>query len=181
MSDKIKEGIIIQEGIDIEIEGPTINVRGKKGELTKRLIHPKIKIQKQGKNIMISSDKPTKREKTMIGTFKSHINNMVVGVTDGYVYTLKICSGHFPMTVNLEGNVVTIKNFLGEKVPRKAKIPEDVNVKIQGDQISVESLDKEKAGLAAARIEQATKVKGRDRRVFQDGIYIISKAGKSIK
>jgi len=49
---------------------------------------------------------------------------MIRGVTEGYTYKLKICSGHFPMNVSLKGDVLEIKNFIGESVPRKLKIKE---------------------------------------------------------
>src|SRR3989344_5372926 len=84
------------------------------------------------------------------------------------------------LTVNQSGEELLIQNFLGEKKPRKAKLANNVSVKIQGDIITVESADIEKAGMVAARIEQATTVRGKDRRIFQDGIYLFEKAGQAI-
>jgi len=78
---------------------------------------------------------------------------------------------HFPFKVEISGNEITINNFLGEKIPRKAKIVDGCKVEIKGDEISVSGINKESVGLTAARLEIATKVKNRDRRVFQDGIF----------
>ena len=103
------------------------------------------------------------------------------GVVEGHVYQLKICSSHFPMSAAVNNGEFSVKNFLGEKVPRTIKIKENVDVKVEGDIITVESPDKELAGQTAASIEQLCKITNRDRRIFQDGIYIISKAGKEIK
>ena len=75
---------------------------------------------------------------------------------------------------------IIIKNFLGEKIPRKSKILMGVDIKIEGDTITVRSQNKELAGQTAANLETATKVKNKDLRVFQDGIYITSKAGREI-
>lgn len=81
------------------------------------------------------------------------------------------------MTVTLDGSTVSIKNFLGEKVPRKARLSKDIKVQIQGDIIVVTGLDKEKVGQGAATIEQTTRITNKDRRIFQDGCFIILKPG----
>ena len=123
----------------------------------------------------------TKKDKKLISTFRSHIKNLLEGVKNTYVYELKICSSHFPMDIGIDKDLVIIKNFLGEKTPRKAKILPNVNAKVEGDKIIVESVDRESAGQTAANIESATKRTGFDRRVFQDGIYITKKVGKEIR
>ena len=117
----------------------------------------------------------------MLGSFESHIVNMVRGVQELYVYKLKICSGHFPMSVSVAGNEVIIKNFLGEAVPRKVDIMKGAEVKVNGEEIIVTSADIEVAGQTAAKIETACKITNRDRRIFQDGCYITQKADKSMK
>jgi large subunit ribosomal protein L6 len=85
------------------------------------------------------------------------------------------------MTLTKEDEVVVINNFMGEKVPRKAKILPGVEINIEGDIITISSFDKEKAGQSAANIELATRRSGFDKRVFQDGCYVIEKAGKEIR
>ena len=89
----------------------------------------------------------------------------------------KFCSHQKKMVLSEKKNqgCEYYKNFLGEKIPRKVKISSDVEVKIEKEIISVSSYDKEKAGQTAADIETATKIRNRDRRVFQDGIFIIKK------
>jgi large subunit ribosomal protein L6 len=81
------------------------------------------------------------------------------------------------MTSKLEGNSFELKNFLGGKKIRKAEIPQGVDVKINGDIIELSSRDIELVGMTATRMEQLTRVTKRDRRVFQDGIFITEKAG----
>jgi large subunit ribosomal protein L6 len=177
---QLSEKIEIPEGVTVSYSDGIMTAKGKQGEVKKKLIDKKIDINIVGSKVEIKCDIASKREKAMIFTYKAHLNNMIKGVMDGYIYKLKICSGHFPMNVTLKGDTLSIKNFLGEKIPRVVKIKPDAKVKIDGNEIEVTSLDKEKAGQVAADIEQVCRVINRDRRIFQDGIYITSKAGKEI-
>ena len=115
-----------------------------------------------------------------MNTIASHIKNMIKGVQEKFEYQLKICFSHFPINVEIKDKEAIIKNFLGEKIPRKTKIPEGVEVEVDKDIIKVRSVNKELAGQVAADFEIATKIRKRDKRVFQDGIFIINKAGKEI-
>jgi large subunit ribosomal protein L6 len=170
----------IPEGIEILADGNLITVKGPEGENKRELNLGKLKFEIKDRKIKLGHDKSSKNQKKQIHTIFAHIRNLIEGVQKKFEYTLKICFSHFPFTVKSEGNKVIIKNFLGEKVDRKTKIPENVEMDIQKDIITVKSINKEKAGQAAANLETATKVKGRDRRIFQDGIYIINKCGKEI-
>jgi len=176
----IQEKISIPEGVEIILEESVLKVKGPKGENQKNLLNPKIKMSKKDNNIILEAKKPTKREKKIINTYKSHINNLIKGVTEKFTYKIKICSGHFPINTSLEKNTLTIKNFFGEKKPRKAKIVEGVEAKINGDIINLEGTDKEKVGQTASNIEQSTRRCGFDRRIYQDGCWIIEKDGKQI-
>jgi len=82
--------------------------------------------------------------------------------------------------VEIKDKEAIIKNFLGEKIPRKTKILEGAEVEMDKDIIKVRSVNKERAGHDAANFETATKIRKKDKRVFQDGIFIINKAGKEI-
>ena len=120
---------------------------------------------------------PRSKEKALAGTWNAHLKNMVKGVTDGFTYTLKVLYSHFPMTAEVKGREFVVNNYFGEKVPRRADILEGVEVKVQNKtEIIVSGNNKEKVGQTAANIERCTTIKNRDRRVFQDGIYLIGKA-----
>jgi len=172
----MKEEIKIPDGVQITIEGKTIHVKGPKGLISKVLFHPKIQVAISGNVVQIScAQSPRRKEKALIGTFKAHLRNMIKGVTQGYECTMKTVFSHFPIKTSVEGNHLIIQNFLGERFPRKAEILENVKVEIKGEQIILKAADKEKVGQTAANIERATKVKNRDIRVFQDGIYIVKR------
>lgn len=179
---KIDKEIEIPDNVEFVIDGLMVRVKGPKGATQKRLHHPKISFTIKDKKISIKpkEKKPSQSDKILIGTFRAHILNLIKGVTNGYEYKLRVCSGHFPMSVGVEGKYILIKNFLGEKVPRKAKIMDGAEVEVEGDIIKITGVNKEIVGQTAARIEQATRITKRDRRVFQDGCYIIKKADKEI-
>tara|TARA_Y100000310_G_scaffold291519_1_gene319532 strand:- start:336 stop:590 length:255 start_codon:yes stop_codon:yes gene_type:complete len=84
------------------------------------------------------------------------------------------------MNVKVDGDKVVIKSFLGETTERVARIMPGAEVEVKGSQITVKSHDIEAAGQTAANLEKATRLTGRDRRIFQDGIYITSKCGRKI-
>lgn len=175
---EIKEKIEIPNGVEITIEEKTVHVKGEKGSLSRILSHPRVNITAKNNIVEISCmNSPKRKEKALIGTFKAHINNMIKGVTEGFEYKMKTVFAHFPIKTSVEGDTFIIQNFLGERSPRKAIILEGVTVEAKGENVTVSGIDKEKVGQTAANIERATKVKKRDIRVFQDGVYITSKRG----
>jgi large subunit ribosomal protein L6 len=173
----------IMEATDIEVRGRTINVKGQKGTLNRKFGEDFIHLEKEGDKIVISAKSkrfPLRKQMAIMGAIRGHIKNMMAGVTKGYTYRLKIVYSHFPMKVQVKGGNVVVDNFLGEKYPRKAKILDGVKVEVNGNDVTVSGIDKEKVGQTAANIEQMTKIKKFDVRVFQDGIYITEKDDKPI-
>ena len=132
------------------------------------------------KKIVLTAKGATRRESKMIGTTWAHLKNMVKGLGEEFVYELEVCNVHFPMNVKADGDKITIKSFLGETTERFARIMPGVKVDIKGSHITVSSNDIEAAGQTAGNLEKATRLTGRDRRIFQDGIFITSKPGGKI-
>ncbi len=168
--------IEVPQGITCEMNDiGIIKIKGSKGEAERRLLHPLVILKKEGSNITLATKSSKRKSKRMVNSYHAHILNLLRGAQEGFIYKLKICSGHFPMTVKQEGDKIVISNFLGEKIPRIAQILPGAKIKIEKEVIIVEASNIESAGQTAANIEMATRVKGRDRRVFQDGIYITEK------
>ncbi|MBD3361940.1 50S ribosomal protein L6 [Candidatus Woesearchaeota archaeon] len=179
MKQDIVKKIEVPEGVTVTVNERVI-VKGPKGEIKKRMFHPFINIKQEGDEVILESKNATKREKKLVFTYEAHLKNMIRGVVEPWVYKMKICTGHFPMNVAMQGNKLVVKNFLGEKVPRVLNIKEGVKVNVQDKDVTVESVDKELAGNVASDIEFLLNIRGRDLRKFQDGIYIVSKAGKEV-
>ncbi len=162
----------IPEGVEGMLDGRLVTIKGEKGELTRDFSHAPITIQLDGKTVTVQASWPRKKEAALVGTVRSHIQNMIKGVTTGFTYKLKIVFSHFPITVKIIGKTLTIENFIGERNPRKAKIMGDTTVIIKGDDIIVQGINLEDVSQTAANIQNATKIRNKDPRVFLDGIYV---------
>ena len=175
--DRIEHTVEIPEGVSASIDGETVTITGPKGSLSRDFVSARHDIFQEGGALVVRIDIPRRKERALAGTWKAHLNNMVKGVTDGFTYTLKALYSHFPMTLAVKGSELIVNNYFGERVPRSAVILDGVDVKVQNKtEVVVTGIDKEAVGQTAANIERSTTVKKRDRRVFQDGIYLIEKA-----
>ena len=167
--------INIPEGVSVDSSSSNVKVTGPRGELSRNFEHSAIKLEQSENQLNIVGNNLRKKEKALIGTWNAHLKNMVRGVDKGFLYEMKIVFAHFPMKVAVKGNIVTIDNFLGEKATRNSAIVGDVKVNVKGDAVTIEGNNIEEVGQTSGNLEKATIVKGRDTRVFQDGIYMISK------
>ena len=143
----MEDEIEIPDNVQVELKDHELIVRGPKGEVKRKFDYPNIKIIVEDKKIKIVTYFPTRREKRVFNTWISHIENMIKGVTEGFRYKLKAVYVHFPFKMKVQGNKFIVENFLGEKAPRVLELPKDVNVKIEGEYVIVESHDIEKAAM----------------------------------
>ena len=172
----VREEIPVPGGVSVEINGKEVRIKGPKGEVVRDFSFARnVRILKEDDKIVVESYFAKRKQKALTYSIAAHIQNMIDGVTKGFRYKLKIIYSHFPVTVKVEGDKVIIENFLGEKAPRIAKIVGNVKVMVTKQDIIVEGVNIEEVGQTAANIERATKIKGLDRRVFVDGIYIYEK------
>ena len=165
------------DNAEVFIEGKKIIVKGPKGELERDFNDPrfnsKISFKVENKKIIVEALDKNKTIHAMVGTISAHIKNMLKGVTDGFEYKMKIISTHFPMKKKKKGNELLIKNFLGSKSYRRAKIVADTKVKIDKQVITATGVNKEHVSQTCANIENATRVTKWDRRIFIDGIFMV--------
>lgn len=179
MKRKFNLDVEIPEGIECVFGMTENNLKCKKGDLEteKVILIPGTVVKIVDKKININCEKANKKTIAIIKSVSAHIKNIFEGLSEKFVYELEICFVHFPMTVKVEGQKITISNFLGEKINRTANILSGVDVKIKGQKVTVTGHDIEKTGQTAANIENATRVPKKDKRIFQDGIFMTSKPG----
>lgn len=170
---EISKTIQVPDGVEVKVEGRKVTVNGAKGTLKRDFSYVPISIDAtDDKTVRVWAEWPRKKEASLVGTIYSHIQNMITGVEKGFSYKLKIVFSHFPISVKVQDKSVSIENFTGERRARIAKIIGDVKVKVESEDITVEGINLENVSQTAANIEQATKVKKKDPRVFLDGIYV---------
>ncbi|MFB6136442.1 MAG: 50S ribosomal protein L6 [Halobacteriaceae archaeon] len=186
--------IQIPEDVSAEVDHLELTVEGPEGSVTRRLWYPDVSVSvervpseterdedgdaAEGRAVVVETDAEDANTLSTLGTFESHVENMLHGVTDGWEYRMQVHYAHFPMQVNVEGDEVVIQNFLGERAPRRTEVRGDTQVEVDGDDIVLSGPDKEAVGQTAAAIEQLTRVTDKDVRVFQDGVYIVEKPSK---
>ena len=160
------------DDVKVTIEGRKVTVEGANGTLARDFSHASISIELEGKTVRVWAEWPRKKEAALVGTIYSHIQNMITGVRKGFTHKLKIVFSHFPISVKVKGKNVLIENFTGERSARKARIMGDAQVKVRSEDVIVQGINLEDVSQTAANIEQATKVKRKDPRIFLDGIYV---------
>ena len=141
--------------------------------MTSRLLQSQSRAK--AKTFAFRQSGPVKRKLLLSAQSTHTFKNMITGVTKGYSYKLKIVFSHFPISVKTQGKSVLIENFTGERRARNIKILGDVKVKIETDDITVSGINLEDVSQTAANIEQATRVRGKDPRVFLDGLYVFER------
>jgi large subunit ribosomal protein L6 len=169
---EISRTIQVPDGVLVNLEGAKVTVTGAKGTLERDFSGIPVSINADGGTVRVWAEWPRKKEAALVGTIHSHIQNMIKGVQEGWTYKLKIVFSHFPISAKIQNKTVLIENFTGERRSRRAKIIGDVKVKVEAEDILVQGINLEDVSQTSANIEQATKVKRKDPRVFLDGLYV---------
>ena len=177
--DHISHSIALPEGASASIAGDVITVSKDGQSLSREFRHHKVEVRAVNGDLEVFVNLPRRSDKALAGTWAAHLRNMALGIDEGFEYRRKAVFSHFPMSLKVDGKQMIINNLFGEKVPRVAKLPwspAEVEVRVENKtDVVVRGADREKVGQTAANIERACRIKKRDRRVFQDGIYIVSK------
>jgi large subunit ribosomal protein L6 len=168
----------IPDGVEVTVNEREITVKGPKGEIKRDFDNPRFNSfieLKSGKKFIATPTNDRKLVRAVSGTITAHVKNMIIGVTKGHRYRMKIYYSHFPINVEVKDKEIYIKNFLGEKAPRIASIIGETDVKPGKEFVMLEGINVEDVGQTALNIEHVCTITKRDRRVFNDGVYIDQK------
>lgn len=160
-----KSQIPIPAGVTVSIDGLHLKAKGPKGaiERTYKMNHVGAKVA--GSVVEVTGPL------CEANTLAAHIKNALSGAERGYAQKLKVVYAHFPIALEVKGHEILIKNFLGEKQPRHSRIIGATKVEVKGQEVGVSGPDKDDVGQTIANIRNATRIRNRDSRVFQDGVY----------
>ena len=143
--------IAVPAGVEIKIEdNNVVTVKGPKGTLTQQL-HPNMTIELEGAELTVKRPNDLKENRSLHGLTRSLLNNMVVGVTEGYKKTLEVNGVGY--RVALEGNKLVMNLGYSHQVIMEA--PEGITVEVPTpNQIVVSGFDKQKVGQFAANVRE---------------------------
>ena len=146
MSRIAKAPIELPSGVELKVQGGEVKVKGPKGNLA-LLLHPNVSVEKDDENYMV---KPASNSDTpMAGTFRSLVNNMVIGVSNGFEKKLSLVGVGYRAQV--QGNNLTLA--LGFSHPVNYSAPEGITIEAPSQtEIVVKGCDKQKVGQVASEI-----------------------------
>ena len=180
MIESIVKTIKFPAEIAVKLTGEnTVSLKGPKGELAREFKTHRIKMTMKGNDIILEGAPKNKQTDKLVETIVSHLSNMSEGLMNGYKYDLKVVYSHFPMSIAVDKAQVNIKNFLGEKFARVSRIRGNTKVEVKGQDITVSGNNKEDVGQTASNLERKTKVRNKDIRRYQDGIYVTERGNIS--
>ncbi|MFB6162847.1 MAG: 50S ribosomal protein L6 [Halococcoides sp.] len=177
----------LPDAVDATVDHLDLTVEGPEGTVSRRLWYPDVSVsieevptEADGNDdtveaVVIESNESDAETRATLGTFESHVENMIHGVQETWSYEMEVYYSHFPMQVSVEGDEVVIENFLGETAPRRTAIHGNTTVEVDEESITLSGPNIEDVGQTAADIEQLTRVTDKDARIFQDGVYITEK------
>ena len=173
--EKFETTVKIPEGVKVSLDKHMLLVQGPLGKTYKNFRKIPVGIKVEGNNVALKALDTRKKDYAILNTSRSIIKRLCEGVVSGYTIKMKIVFAHFPITVKTKDDKVLIENFQGERSARVCQIIGKTKVNPKGEDIIITGHVLTEVTQTAANIEQSTKVKGKDHRVFLDGIYIFEK------
>ncbi|MGI0074976.1 MAG: 50S ribosomal protein L6 [Nitrosotalea sp.] len=170
--------IPIPTAVKVSISHKILHVQGPLGKTRKTFKKIPVEVQVEGKNVLLKSVGMRKRDYAIFKTAESIINTLIEGVQTGYTFKMKIVYAHFPITVKVKDGNIHVENFQGERAARVSKIFGDTKVVPKGDDVIITGPVLTDVSQTAGSLQQNTKVKNKDHRVFLDGLYLFEKLDK---
>lgn len=165
----------IPDKVKVSLVKRMLYVEGPLGKTRKDFKKIPVDLKVDGKNIMLKSLGTRKKDYAIFNTVQSILRTLMEGIQKGYTFKMKIVYAHFPITVKTKDRNILVENFQGERAPRVSKIFGDTKVVVKGDDVVLTGPVLTDVSQTAASLQQNTKVKDKDHRVFLDGIYLFEK------
>ena len=173
--EKFSTEVDIPENVKVSIKSHMLNVEGPLGKTYKNFKKIPVDIEITDSKVSLKAQGTRNSSFAIMNTARSIIRNLIEGVIEGYTVKMKIVFSHFPINVKVEGKQVLIENFQGERAPRVTKIWGETKVVPKGDDVIITGHVLTDVSQTAAEIENSSRVKNKDHRVFLDGVYKFEK------
>jgi len=174
-----KAPISLPKGVNVDLKGSTVTVKGPKGTLTQK-VHPEISVSMDDGILTVSRSSDARDHRSLHGLTRALINNMVVGVSDGFTKTLQVEGVGYRAL--LEGKTLVLNVGYSHPIRFDPEHKLEFEVEDRGKTIKVSGIDKQLVGEYAARIRKTRPpepYKGKG--IRYDGEYVRRKAGKAGK
>ena len=170
-----KNPVILPEGVTVTLDGQTVKAKGPKGELSV-LVHEDVSVVMEDGQIKLAQRVNSLRAKKLWPTMRTLVNNIVVGVKDGYTESLEIQGVGYRCA--LQGNTLVLQLGFSHEV--RYEVPKGIEIKVEGQTgIKIAGIDKQAVGQSAAKIRSFKKpepYKGKG--IRYTGEYVMMKEGK---
>jgi len=173
--EKFSTEVKIPENVKVSFKSNMLRVEGPLGKTYKNFKKIPVDIQINDNMVSLKAQGTRNANYAIMNTARSIIKNILEGVIEGYTIKMKIVFSHFPINVKVDGKKVLIENFQGERAARVTKIWGQTKVVPKGDDVIITGHVLTDVSQTAAEIENGSRVKNKDHRVFLDGIYKFEK------
>ena len=173
--EKFSTEVKIPENVKVSFKSNMLRVEGPLGKTYKNFKKIPVDIQVNDNIVSLKAQGTRNANYAIMNTARSIIKNILEGVIEGYTIKMKIVFSHFPINVKVDGKKVLIENFQGERAARVTKIWGQTKVVPKGDDVIITGHVLTDVSQTAAEIENGSRVKNKDHRVFLDGIYKFEK------
>ena len=176
--------LTVPKGVTVAIKNRKVTVTGPRGTLSRDFQHIRVdlRLAKKGDGQQVIAELwfGNRAQLATLRTVLTHIDNMIIGTTKGFLFKMKAVYNHFPINLVISNNnkTVEVKNYLGEKQERIVQMIGDTTAKLSKDidgtkdEVTIQGNDLDAVSQSAANIQQIAKVMDKDIRKFLDGVYV---------
>eukprot|EP00826_Nyctotherus_ovalis_P059982 TRINITY_DN8388_c0_g2_i1.p1 TRINITY_DN8388_c0_g2~~TRINITY_DN8388_c0_g2_i1.p1 ORF type:complete len:198 (+),score=33.41 TRINITY_DN8388_c0_g2_i1:137-730(+) len=176
-----RKEVKIPENVEAAVDKHSVVIKGPRGQVARDFKHALITITHEptSNKILVDMWMGKKKQRSVVMSIASAIENMITGVTRGYYFKMKNFYKHFPIHTEAkeEGKAVEVWNFMGRRKRRVIKMPEGCTASTTDSKsgIEVAGIDLDAVALTCARIHQSCLEKNKDEKKFLDGVYLEEK------
>ncbi len=164
----------IPAGVGASVDLDVVTVKGSLGSNSRRFNSALLSVKVAGNKITITPNSSRilgKKAYVAQTSFAKELSNDMQGVMKYFEIKMQSTHAHFPLTLEQRGNVLMIKNMIGERAPRSANVVGNTKIEVKGQDVRLYGTSLDDVSQTAANIRKACKTRRKDERVFQDGVY----------